>query len=127
MVFLWLVLAGCKREPDLPPIIGPEGQSAAKAAFVEILQALDSGNQDKVWECLSTRSQSRIKAEKGKQSEKAKALEVLRGIVGPKAKVKDTRGTRFGVEVEFEYAQGQSRDLVMVLEDGAWKLNLFSS
>jgi hypothetical protein len=104
----------------------------ARAAFVQILEALESGNQDKVWDGLSTRSQSRIKemtAEKGKQnqSEKAKAVEVLRGIVGAKAKFKDTRGTRSGVEVEFEYAHGKSRDLEMVLEGGAWKLNLFSS
>jgi hypothetical protein len=136
MVFLWLLLAGCRREPDLPPVIGPEGQSMARAAFVQILEALESGNQDKVWEGLSTRSQSRIKAmvaerkaEKGKQnqSEKAKAVELLRGMVGPKAKIKETRGTRSGVEVEFEYAQGKSRDLEMVLEAGAWKLNLFSS
>jgi len=127
-----LVLAGCSREPALPPVIGPEGQSMARAAFVQILEALESGNQDKVWDGLSTRSQSRIKemtAEKGKQnqSEKAKAVEVLRGIVGAKAKFKDTRGTRSGVEVEFEYAHGKSRDLEMVLEGGAWKLNLFSS
>src|SRR5262249_45062138 len=83
-----------------------------------------------------SRPQLRIKgraaegtAEKGKPSpsEKAKALEVLRGIVGRKAKIKDVRGTRSGVEVEFEYADGKSRDLEMVLENGAWKLSLFSS
>jgi hypothetical protein len=136
LVFLALLLAGCARVPDLPPVIGLEGQSMARAAFERILEALESGNQDKVWEGLSTRSQSRIKdkaaertAEKGKPSpgEKAKALEVLRGIVGRKAKIKDVRGTRSGVEIEFEYAERKSRDLEMVLEDGAWRLNLFSS
>ncbi len=136
MAFLSLLLAGCARVPDLPPVIGPEGQSMARAAFVQLLEALESGNQDKVWEGLSTRSQSRIRdkaaertAEKGKPnpSEKAKAIEVLRGTVGRKPKIKDVRGTRAGVEVEFEYADGKSRDLEMVLEDGAWKLNLFSS
>jgi len=136
MVFLWLLLAGCTRGPDLPPVIGPEEQSMARAAFVEILAALESGNQDKVWEGLSARSQFRIKenaaeraADKGKQSqsEKAKAVEVLRGIVGRKPKVQGTRGTRSGVEVDFEYADGKVRDLEMVLEGGAWKVNLFSS
>jgi hypothetical protein len=108
----------------------------ARAAFEQILAALESGNQDKVWEGLSARSQSRLKekaakgtTDQGKPStgEKAKASEVLRGIVGRKAKIKDVRGTRSGVEVEFEYAEGKSRDLEMVLEGGAWKLNLFSS
>ena len=136
MAFLSLLLAGCTGAPDLPPVIGPEGQSMARAAFVQILEALESGNQDKVWEGLSVRSQSRIRdktaertAEKGKPSpgQKAKAVEVLRGIVGRKPKIKDVRGTRAGVEVEFEYADGKSRDLEMVWEDGAWKLNLFSS
>ena len=32
-----------------------------------------------------------------------------------------------GVEIDFQYAAGKTRDLEMVLEDGAWKLNLFSS
>lgn len=135
MVFLWLLLAGCTRGPDLPPVIGPEGQSMARAAFEQILEALESGNQDQVWQGLSVRSQFRIKenaeraAEEGKRSpsEKAKAVEILRGIVGRKAKIKDVRGTRSGVEIEFEYADGKSRDLEMVLEDGAWKLNLFTS
>src|SRR5262249_25686265 len=94
MVFLSLLVAGCSRVPDLPPVIGSEGQSMAKTAFEQILEALESGNEDKVWEGLSARSQSRIKetfaaertAERGKKSlsEQAKAVEVLRGIVGRK-------------------------------------------
>jgi hypothetical protein len=137
MAFLSLLLAGCTPVPNLPPVIGPEGQSMARTAFEQILEALESGNQDKVWEGLSAKSQSRIKenfaaertAKKGKKSpsEKAKAVELLRGIVGRKAKIKGVRGTRSGVEVDFEYAQGKTRDLEMVSEDGAWKLNLFSS
>lgn len=137
MVFLSLVLAGCKRDSDLPSVIGPEEQSVARAAFEQLLVALESGNQDKVWDGLSTVSQLRIKeslatersaeGEKKNPSEKAKAVEVLRGIVGRKPKIKELRGTRSGVEVEFEYAAGKTRDLEMVLEDGAWKLNLFSS
>ena len=136
MAFLALLLAGCARTPNLPPVIGSEGESEARAAFEQILEALESGNQDKVWEGLSARSQSRLKgkaaegaAEKGvtSPSDKAKAVKVLRGIVGRKAKIKGVRGTRSGVEVDFEYAVGQSRDLEMVLEGGAWKLNLFSS
>ena len=136
MAFLSLLLAGCERTPDLPPVIGPEEQSLARAAFEQLLEALGSGNQDKVWEGLSARSQLRIRgnavegaADKGGPSpgEKAKAVAVLRGIVGRKAKIKDVRGTRSGVEVEFEYADGKSRDLEMVLEGGAWKLNLFPS
>ena len=108
----------------------------ARAAFEQILVALESGNQDKVWEGLSARSQSRIKGKAGEQAvqqdkhgpaEKSKAVETLRKIVGRKPKIKDVRGTRSGVEIEFEYADGQSRDLEMVLEDGVWKLNLFSS
>src|SRR5262245_35208465 len=109
----------------------------ARAAFEQLLAALEGGNQDKVWDGLSARSQFRIKerlasersAEGGKKnpSEKAKAVEVLRGIVGRKPKLKELRGTRSGVEVEFEYAAGKTRDLEMVLEGGAWKLNLFSS
>ena len=137
MVFLSLLLAGCTRAPDLPPVTGPEGQSMARAAFVQILEALESGNQDKVWEGLSARSQFRIRenlaaeraAEGGKKSpsEKAKAVEILRGIVGRKAKIKGVRGTRGGVEVEFEYAVEKSRGLDMILEGEAWRLNLFSS
>jgi hypothetical protein len=136
MAFLSPLFAGCTRTANLPPVIGAEGQSEARAAFEQMLEALDNGNQDKVWEGLSSRSQFRIKgnasegtAEKGTASpnDKAKAVAVLRGIVGRKAKIKDVRGTRSGVEVEFEYADGKSRDLEMVLEDGAWKLNLFSS
>jgi hypothetical protein len=137
MVFLSLLVAGCSRVPDLPPVIGSEGQSLAKTAFEQILEALESGNEDKVWEGLSARSQSRIKetfaaerkTERGKKSlsEQAKAVEVLRGIVGRKPKIQGTRGTRSGVEVDFEYADGKVRDLEMVLEDGTWKLNLFSS
>jgi hypothetical protein len=137
MAFLSLLLAGCTGTPDLPPVIGPEGQAMAKTAFVQLLEALESGNQDKVWDGLSARSQFRIKekvaaertAAKGKRSlsEKAHAVEVLRGIVGRNAKIKDVRGTRSGVEIEFEYAHGKSRDLEMVLEGEAWKLNLFSS
>src|SRR5262249_60007573 len=117
MVFPSLLLAGCTRNPDLPPVVGPEGQSMARAAFVQILEALESGNEDKVWEGLSARSQSRIKetfaaertAERGKKSlsEQAKAVEVLRGIVGRKPKIQGTRGTRSGVEVDFEYADGK--------------------
>ena len=108
----------------------------ARAAFEQMLEALESGNQDKVWEGLSSRSQFRIQqnawegaAEKAKPSpaEKAKAVAVLRGVVGKKPKIKDVRGTRSSVEVEFEYADGKTRDLEMVLEGGAWKLNLFSS
>jgi hypothetical protein len=134
--FLSLLLTGCAPVPDLPPVIGPEGQSMARAAFEQILVALESGNQDKVWEGLSARSQSRIKGKAGEQAvqqdkhgpaEKSKAVETLRKIVGRKPKIKDVRGTRSGVEIEFEYADGQSRDLEMVLEDGVWKLNLFSS
>jgi hypothetical protein len=136
IVFLSLLLAGCTRAPDLPPVIGPEGQAMARAAFEQILEALEKGDQDKVWQSLSARSQFRIKenaaegaVDPGKRSpsEKARAVEVLRGIVGRKAKIKAVRGTRSGVEVEFEYADGKSRDLEMVLEDGVWKLNLFSS
>jgi hypothetical protein len=137
MVFVSLLVAGCSRVPDLPPVIGSEGQSLAKTAFEQILEALESGNEDQVWEGLSARSQSRIKesfaaeraADKGKKSpnEKAKAVEVLRGIVGRKPKVQGTRGTRSGVEVDFEFADGKVRDLEMVLEGGVWKLNLFSS
>jgi hypothetical protein len=136
MVLLSFLLAGCSRIPNLPDVIGSEGQSQARAAFEQMLEALDSGNQDKVWEGLSARSQFRLKrnagegaAEKGEASpsDKAKAVAFLRGLVGLKAKIKDVRGTRSGVEVEFEYAAGQSRDLEMVLEGGAWKLNLFSS
>jgi hypothetical protein len=137
MVFLSFLLAGCSRTANLPDVIGSEGQSQARAAFEQMLEALDSGNQDKVWEGLSARSQLHIKrnagegtAEKGGEpspSAKAKAVAVLRGIVGRKAKIKDVRGTRSGVEIELEYAAGQSRDLEMVLEGGAWKLNLFSS
>jgi len=137
MVFLALPVAGCSRVPDLPPVIGSEGQSMAKTAFEQILEALESGNEDKVWEGLSARSQSRIKetfaaertTEKRKKSrsEKAKAVEALRGIVGRKPRIEGTRGTRSGVEVDFEYANGKVRDLEMVLEGGVWKLNLFSS
>ena len=137
MVFLSLLVAGCSRVPDLPPVIGPEGQSMAKTAFEQILEALKSGNEDKVWEGLSAKSQARIKetfaaertAASGQKSlsEKAKAVEVLRGIVGRKPKVQGARGTRSGVEIDFEYADGKVRDLEMVSEGGAWKLNLFSS
>jgi hypothetical protein len=137
VVFLSVLLAGCARHPNLPPVVGRDGESKARTAFEQILGALESGNQDKVWEGLSARSQSRIKESlaagrtagggKPSPSEKAKAVEVLRGIVGHKAKIKATRGTRSGVEIDFEYAAGKARDLEMVLEDGAWKLNLFSS
>jgi hypothetical protein len=137
IAFLSSLVAGCSRTPDLPPVIGAEGQSQAKTAFEQILEALESGNEDKVWEGLSARSQARVKekfaaersADKGKKSpsEQAKAVEVLRGIVGRKPKVQGARGTRSGVEVDFEFAEGKVRDLEMVLEGGAWKLNLFSS
>jgi hypothetical protein len=137
VAFLSALLPGCTRVPNLPPVIGPEGQSEARAAFVRLLEALEGKDQDKVWEGLSARSQFRIKqragagraAEGGKPGpgEKAKAVELLRGAVGRKPTIKDVRGTRSGVEVEFEYAAGKSRDLEMVLEDGAWRLNLFSS
>jgi hypothetical protein len=137
MLFLLLLVAGCTRSPDLPPVIGPEGQSQARAAFEQLLEALESRNQDKVWDGLSSRSQFRIKesvaaeqsGKDGKKnpSEKAKAITVLRGIVGAKPKIKELRGTRSGVEVEFEYAPGKTRDLEMVSEGGGWKLNLFSS
>jgi hypothetical protein len=131
IVLLSLVFAGCAQHPPLPPVIGPDGQSAARTAFEQVLAALESGNQDKVWEGLSVRSQFRIKenlaAGKQGQGEKAKAAETLRGIVGRKPKIKDVRGTRSGVEIEFEYSAGKTRDLEMVSEDGAWKLNLFSS
>jgi hypothetical protein len=135
MVFLSSLLAGCGG-PNLPPVKGPEEQAAARAAFEQMLEALDSGNQDKVWDGLSARSQYRLRqpageglAEKDKPSpaEKAKAVTTLRGLVGRKPKIKDVRGTRSSVEVEFEYADGKSRDLEMVFEDGAWRLNLFSS
>ena len=108
----------------------------ARAAFKRILEALESGNQDKVWEGLSARSQYRIQQNAGEgaaakdkpsAAEKAKALTTLRNLVGRKPKIKDVRGTRSSVEVEFEYADGKSRDLEMVFEDGAWKLNLFPS
>jgi hypothetical protein len=103
----------------------------ARAAFVQLLEALASGTQDKVWEGLSAQSHRRIRgqAEPAKQgpSEKARAVEVLRGIVGHKATIKGVRGTRSGVEIEVEYAPGKSRDLEMLPEGGTWKLNLFSS
>jgi hypothetical protein len=135
-VFLSLLLAGCSRHTPLPPVIGAEGQAEARTAFEQLMEALESGNQDKVWDGLSARSQSRIggnpasegsaKVEKT-PGEKAKAVELLRKTVGRKPKVKDVRGTRTGVEIEFEYAAGKTRDLEMVSEDGAWKLNLFTS
>ena len=109
----------------------------ARTAFEQILEAVETGNQDRVWDGLSARSQFRIQetlatarqAEAGTKSarEKAKAVEILRGMVGRKPRIKDLRGTRSGVEIDFEYAAGKTRDLEMVLEDGAWKLNLFSS
>jgi hypothetical protein len=124
MALLSLPLAGCTRNPDLPPVIGPEGEAEARTAFVQLLEALESGDQDKVWEGLSARSQSRVK-------EKVKAAQTLRGIVGRKPRIKEgikrVQGTRSGVEVEFEYAPGKTRELEMVPEGGAWKLNLFSS
>jgi hypothetical protein len=132
---VFLLLAGCGG-PNLPPVKGPEEQAAARAAFEQMLEALDSGNQDKVWEGLSARSQYRLQQNAGEgaaakdkpsPAEKAKAITTLRSLVGHKPKIKDARGTRSSVEVEFEYADGKSRDLEMVFEDGAWKLNLFSS
>jgi hypothetical protein len=135
MVFPSLLLAGCGG-PNLPPVKGPEEQSAARAAFEQRLEALENGNQDKVWDGLSARSQYRIQQNAGEGAaqqrepspgEKAKAIAKLREIVGRKPKIKDVRGTRSSVEVEFEYADGKSRDLEMVFEGGAWKLNLFSS
>jgi hypothetical protein len=135
MVLLSSFLAGCGG-PNLPPVKGPEEQAAARAVFEQMLEALDSGNQDRVWDGLSARSQYRLRqpvgegtAEKDKPSpaEKSKAVTTLRNLVGRKPKIKDVRGTRSSVEVEFEYADGKSRDLEMVFEDGAWKLNLFSS
>lgn len=127
---LALFLAGCDREPDLPPVIGADGQSQARAAFEQLVQTLDAGNPDKVWDGLSERSRYRIKENLGaggKKSPGEKAVELLRGMVGRKPVVKEARGTRSGVEIEFEYATGKTRELEMVSEGGAWKLNLFSS
>ena len=48
MAFLSLLFAGCTRTDNLPPDIGAEGQSEARAAFEQMLEALDSGDQAKV-------------------------------------------------------------------------------
>jgi hypothetical protein len=125
-------LAGCARNPDLPPVVGPEDQAAARAAFEQLLAALEGGDQDKVWAGLSAQTQRRIQQDfaagrKKGDSERAKAVETLRKTVGAKPKVKEVFGTRAGTIIGVEYAEGKSRELEMVFEDGAWKLNLFSS
>jgi hypothetical protein len=127
-----MILAGCSRTPDLPPVVGPDDQATARTAFEQLLSALERGDQDAVWEGLSARSQTRIQEDfaagrKKGASEKAKAVEVLRQTVGRKPKVTEVFGTRVGTVIGVEYADGKTRELEMVLEDGAWKLNLFTS
>src|SRR5439155_17298995 len=39
--------------PDLPPVIGPEGQAMARAAFVQLLEALRSEERRVGKECRS--------------------------------------------------------------------------
>ena len=125
------LLAGCARHPPLPPVIGAEGEAAARAVFEKLTEAVDRGDQDKVWEGLSARSQYRLRGggegEKKTTGDRTKVLETVRRTVGRNPKVKDARGTRAGVNIEIETAPGKTREFEMVLEDGAWKLNLFSS
>jgi hypothetical protein len=124
------LLVGCARHPPLPPVVGAEGETAARAAFEKFTEAVDRGDQDKVWAGLSARSQYRLQGggegEK-KTGDRTKVLETVRKAVGRNPKVKDARGTRAGVNIEIETAPGRTREFEMVLEDGAWKLNLFSS
>jgi hypothetical protein len=123
-------LAGCARTPNLPPVAGPEDQAAGRAAFEQLLTALEGGDQEKVWAGLSAQSQHRLRQEPvGKKGagEKAKAVEAVRKAVGPKPKIKEVIGTRAGIILGVEYAEGKFREFEMVFEEGAWKLNLFSS
>jgi hypothetical protein len=127
-----MFLVGCSPTPDLPPVVGPDDQATARTAFEQLLAALDRGDQDAVWDGLSARSQARIKEDFGAgrkkgASEKAKAVEILRQTVGRKPKIAEVFGTRVGTVIGVEYAEGKTRELEMVLEDGAWKLNLFTS
>jgi hypothetical protein len=139
ITFLSLYLAGCQRAADLPAKVGSEGESLAQAALEQILEAVERGNEDKVWEALSSKSQSRIKEDiaediaagrmpaRGKD-EKAKAVEVLRALIGSKAKIKEVRGDRGAVMIMVVLANGTTRELVMVVsEGGAWKLHLFAA
>ena len=125
------LLAGCARHPPLPPVIGADGTAAARAAFEKFAETVDRGDQDKVWEGLSERSQYRLQGggegERKTTGDRTKVLEVVRKAVGRNPKVKDARGTRAGVNIEVETAPGRTREFEMVLEGGAWKLNLFSS
>jgi hypothetical protein len=128
VVVLASLLAGCAQHPPLPPVVGAEEQATARTAFEQFQAALERGDQDKVWDGLSARSQ-RIKESGGKQGpgEKAKALELARQLFGRKPKIKEVFGTRSGTVIGLEYPDGKNREFEMVLEDGAWKLNLFSS
>jgi hypothetical protein len=117
------LLAGCSY--SALPVVGSEGQATARAAFEQLQSAIESGDQDTLWNGLSVRSQTRIKddARKKGTGEKEEAIERARQILGQKSKIKEVFGTIVGIE----YPQGKYRELEMVLEDKGWKLNLFSS
>jgi hypothetical protein len=133
LVGLSSLLTGCTSGPEIPAVVGTDGQAAARAAFERLLSDLERGQENNVWESLNAGSQARIKddlaADKGKPGpgEKAKALQILRKTVGPNPRIKEVFGTRGGAEIVLEFAGGNTRALEMVQENGAWKLNLFSS
>jgi hypothetical protein len=126
---------GCQRTYVPGDPVGPDGQAAARASCEKTLAALDAGSAAQVWDGLAARSQARVKEDYSEESsegggknadEKTRAVKILRGIVGKKAKVKEVRGIVDGVMVLVEKADGKSFELEMVPEGGAWKLHMYA-
>jgi hypothetical protein len=126
--FCAAILSGCSQHAPLPPLASDGDQSAARAAFEQILAAHKSGDRETIGNALSQQALARGQREDGKTTnDKSRVVESVRQAFGENPKITKVYGTRTGTVIEIERSPGKFREFEMLKENGTWKLQPFSS